>query len=203
MNRLDAVMLFLLAAQLPAGSRAADEFWPQTGHIWLAGAFSISDELGGFSIRSVSGSGDRDDPILVVQEFPSARAVTLVIRALSPGTPFSASGITDRNIIHMRIETLNASGIPWIEFEFELQKEFSLPSVFGDGLSFDQVRHDREGVSSDSFVQFHDDFEPYDRLRFYQGHVDPLGVVQFRFVITDFNPREIFYLRQDPRIPLG
>lgn len=203
MNRFASVVSFLLAALMSTGSQATDEIWPQAAHSWLAGAFSISDELGGFSIRSVTGSGNRDDPIQIVQELPSARAVTLVIRALSPVSPFSASGITDRNIIHMRIETVNASGIPWIEFEFELQKEFSLPSVFGDGLSFDQVRHDREGVSSDSFLQFHDDFEPYDRLRFYEGHVDPLGIAQFRFVITDFNPREIFYLRQDPRIPLG
>ena len=43
-----------------------------------------------------------------------------------------------------------------------------MPSVFGDGLSFDQRRSESENIVSDSFAEFSRDFEPYDRLRFPQ-----------------------------------
>ncbi len=64
----------------------------------------------------------------------------------------------------MRIEVTNNSKLPWVEFEFELQEHLDKPSVFGDGLSFDQRRTDSENISSANFLQYSRDFEPYDRL---------------------------------------
>jgi hypothetical protein len=74
-------------------------------------------------------------------------------------------------------------------------------STFGDGLSFDQTHKTTDVISSDSFTRYDRELEPYDRLRFLNGHVDPLRQAGFDFLITDFNPKSVFYLLQDPGIP--
>ncbi len=43
-------------------------------------------------------------------------------------------------------------------------------------------------------------FEPYDRVRFHSGHVDPEKTARIRVHITDPTPENIFYLLQDPQI---
>jgi hypothetical protein len=68
-------------------------------------------------------------------------------------------------------------------------------------LSFDQRREKTEVIGSDSFARFSRDFEPYDRLLYRDGHVDPGASAGFSFFITDFTPRSEFYLVQEPRIP--
>ena len=187
-----AIALTLLsAAQAQADER----------HVWAAGPYSVSDELGGFTISSVSGTGLQDDPIVVTQEFTSSSPVTLVIRALKPGQSHDDPRDFATGTLRIRLETLNNSGQAWSEFEFELQEILHQPSVFGDGLSFDQRTEDKETISSDGFAKFRRDFEPYDRLLFRDGKVDPGETVGFSFLITDYTPRTQFYLVLDPRIP--
>lgn len=193
--RLPALAALLLIGH-PAAGRPDD-----AGKAWTAGPYSFSDELGGFRITGVSGIGTKNDPVVIRQEFESASPVTLVIRALGPVRPFGKAGVTPSGFINFRVETLNASGLGWIEFEFELQEIRNNPSVFGDGLSFDQRRSDSDSVWSDAFRHYSRDFEPYDRLLFQQGKVDPGKVADFAFLVTDFTPRATFYLVQDPRIP--
>jgi hypothetical protein len=168
---------------------------------WFAGPYSFSDELGGFLIRNVSGSGSKYDPIVIDQEMLSASPVTLVVRVTIELKAFGAPGST--GMIHMRMRSLNNSGIAWTEYEFELQTRLGEPSVFGDGISFDQRRSDPDNRSSDLFRIHDTDFEPFDRLLFTKGSVDPNQTAEFSFFITDFTPRWIFYIRQDPRIPLS
>ncbi len=168
---------------------------------WLAGAYSFSDELGGFHITGVRGKGTETDPIIVSQELLSATPVTLVIRTTRPIRPFEAPDFYANGILHMRVELLNNSGLAWVEFEFELQELLGQASVFGDGLSFDQRRSDKSNISSDSFAEFSRDFEPYDKLLFRNGKIDPKRAGAFSFLITDFTPKRQFYLVQDPRIP--
>jgi hypothetical protein len=60
---------------------------------------------------------------------------------------------------------------------------------------------DGDNIHSDAFNRFSRDFEPYDRLRFLEGKVDPLKSAAFSFLVTDFTPRSQFYIVQDPRIP--
>ncbi len=43
-------------------------------------------------------------------------------------------------------------------------------------------------------------FEPYDRIRFENGHVDPEATAEFRVTITDPTPIPEFYLVQDPKL---
>lgn len=173
----------------------------QPAKLWLTGAYSFSDETGGFRIAAVSGKGTRDDPIVISEELQSATPVTLTIRTTRPIRPFDSSGNYASGIVYMRIEVLNNSGLPWLEFEFELQEIPDRPSVFGDGLSFDQRTGKPDNIVSSNFRRFDRDFEPYDRLLFQDGKVDPLQSVAFEFLVTDYTPRWEFYLVQDPRIP--
>ncbi len=101
----------------------------------------------------------------------------------------------------MEIETLNASNLPWVEFEFELQELRGVSSVYGDGLSFDQRNVGSAHIDSDTFATHDRKFEPYDRLLFQSGTVDANLSVSFRLLITDLTPKPVFYLVQDPRIP--
>lgn len=163
--------------------------------------YAFSDELGGFSIVTTHGIGTRDDPVHIVQRFGTAGPATLVIRATRPINPFGRPADYSTGTIHMVLDVTNDSGVPWIGFELELQEEFEQPSVFGDGLSFDQRRFDRETASSDAFANTRYDFEPYDRLLFEDGFLDPRKRAEFRFLITDPTPVQTFYVRLDPRIP--
>ena len=189
---------FLAAILLTLGRVAAEE---APSKQWQAGAYSFSDELGGFRIVGVSGAGTKDDPITIREEMNSASPVTMVIRTVRPIRPFDYSGSYANGFLHVRIEMLNNSELPWIEFEFELQEQLGKASVFGDGLSFDQRRTDSGNIWSESFGQYSRAFEPYDRLLFRKGKIDHLDSASFNFMITDFTPRWEFFLVQDPRIP--
>jgi hypothetical protein len=193
---LGGIALFFLLAAVEARAQVVGD----DGR-WLAGAYSFSDELGGFHITGVRGKGTETDPIIVSQELLSATPVTLVIRTTRPIRPFEAPDFYANGILHMRVELLNNSGLAWVEFEFELQELLGQASVFGDGLSFDQRRSDKSNISSDSFAEFSRDFEPYDKLLFRNGKIDPKRAGAFGFLITDFTPKRQFYLVQDPRIP--
>jgi hypothetical protein len=168
---------------------------------WEAGAYSFSDELGGFRIVGASGNGTKENPIVIREEIDSASPVTMVIRTVRPIRPFDYSGLYANGFLHIRIEVLNNSKLPWIEFEFELQEHLGKASVFGDGLSFDQRRSESGNIWSESFQKYSRAFEPYDRLLFREGTIDHLRSASFNFMITDYTPRWEFYLVQDPRIP--
>ncbi len=189
-----AILLCFIAA-MPAGARAGER------KVWDSGPYSFSDELGGFRIRGVSGRGTHDDPIILFEELESATPVTLTIRAIRPIRPFDGSGEYVSGIMYMHVKALNGSGQPWVEFEFELQEILGQPSTFGDGLSFDQRSKIPENIASPDFATFSREFEPYDRLLFRDGKVDPLETAQFEFLVTDYTPRWVFYIVQDPRIP--
>lgn len=174
---------------------------PALGKVWEAGAYSFSDEFGGFTIDALGGSGTKDDPFRLRQTLYSSSPVTLVIRAIRPIRAFDRAPAYANGILHMRIETRNGSGQGWVEFEFELQEVLNQPSTFGDGLSFDQRTERQDEISSDAFGAFSRNFEPYDKLLFRDGRVDPGKVATFSMLITDYTPRWEFYLVQDPRIP--
>jgi hypothetical protein len=195
------------AALLPGVAATALLAWSslsraeETHKVWETGAYSFSDELGGFRITGVSGKGTEADPIVLQEELDSASPVTLTIRTTSPIMAMDTSGNFANGILHMRIDALNNSDHGWVEFQFELQEILNQPSTFGDGLSFDQRNKTPENIKSSNYAKFDRDFEPYDRLLFTDGKVDPEKTVDFEFLITDFTPRWTFYLVQDPRIP--
>ena len=187
-----AILVFWMSATPTAQEKA----------VWQAGRFSFSDELGGFTITGVSGTGTLRDPYYIRQIFHTADAGTMVIRTHKLG---KVARLPNNNIthsaIHVQIETTNASNLPWIGFGFELQEILNQVSTYGDGLSFDQLARKSSDVSSDRFTSFEEQFEPGDRLVYVGGVVDTQMKVTTKFIITDFTPVEEFYLYQDPQIP--
>lgn len=165
------------------------------------GGFTFSDELGGFRLLSVSGIGSAADPIIIEEELTGTGPVILVIRrdvVRSPADPWARNGVW--TAIYLTKVVRNRSRRIWAGFELELQEELHKPSIYGDGLSFDQGRAVPVEISSDAFARNHRLFEPYDRIRFEDGSVDPDGSVRLEVHITDPTPVREFYLVQDPQI---
>lgn len=168
------------------------------------GGFTFSDELGGFRLVSVSGTGSADDPIVVEEELTGIGPAVLVIRRNTvryPADPWARNGVW--TAIHLTKVVRNRTRRVWIGFDLELQEELHKPSVYGDGLSFDQGRAVSVEISSDAFARNHRLFEPYDRIRFEDGSVDPDATLRLEVHITDPTPVREFYLVQDPQILLA
>jgi hypothetical protein len=165
------------------------------------GGFTFSDELGGFTLVSVSGIGSLDDPIVVEEELTGTGPVVLVIRRNvvgDPANPWARNGVW--TAIHLTKVVHNRTRRIWAGFELELQEKLHQPSVYGDGLSFDQGRAVPVEISSNAFARNHRLFEPYDRIRFEDGSVDPGATLRLKVHITDPTPVREFYLVQDPQI---
>src|SRR5690606_23920318 len=86
-GRAGTVAALLVATAAPAAAEDESANGPMR-----SGPYSFSDELGGFIIRGASGTGTRDDPLIIRQEILSASPVTMVIRAIGPIRPFDQSG---------------------------------------------------------------------------------------------------------------
>lgn len=169
---------------------------PVAGEPFRAGSYSFSDELGGFRILSVRGTGTQSDPIILEEEILDTAPVTLVIRRLEmdQGMAIERRSLTLKKIIR------NSTRRIWGGFELELQEILFKPSVYGDGLSFNQMDIRPPDITSDRFARNNRVFEPHDRVRFESGHVDPGTIAHFSMVITDPTPIPVFYLVQDPQL---
>lgn len=196
MRLLIAFSVFLILGAIAARAQ------PDADGRWRAGVYSFSDELGGFRITGISGQGTEEDPAVVSQEITGLQAATLVVRALVTLKPYVPTGHEKSGFLFLRLITVNGSGHPWIAYDMELQEKLHRPSVFGDGLSFDQLKYSVASFGSDHFVDHVANFEPYDKLTYRKGHVDPQDATTFGLLITDFTPRSRFFLRQDPVIPM-
>ena len=179
----------LLAASGIATAGAAAEFF--------AGSYSFSDELGGFRLVSASGSGTADDPFVIVEELASVDPVILVIRRHDRREIGPHPAQIQLTLVK---QVVNRSNRVWAGFEVELQEILNEPSVYSDGLSFKQFAAQPMDVESDVFSLNERRFEPYDRITFQGGSVDPDAAVRFRFTITDPTPVREFYLLQDPNL---
>jgi hypothetical protein len=168
----------------------------QSGQI-SSGGFSFSDELGGFRLIDVSGTGSRDDPFVIVEEIFDTLSAVLVIRRLpsEPGGPLWRPG--DRRV-HLKKVVRNLTARTWTGFDLELREVLDKPSRFEDGLSFDQIEKQPDDVTSDRFAGLNRRFEPRDSIRFEQGHVDAGELLQLVFPVADVTPVALFYLLQEP-----
>ncbi len=165
------------------------------------GGFTFSDELGGFQLLSVSGTGSADDPIIVEEDMTGTGPAVLVIRrnvVRYPSDPWARNGVW--TAIHLTKVVHNRTRRVWVGFELELQEKLHKPSVYGDGLSFDQGRAVPVEIRSNAFARNRRLFEPYDRIRFDHGSVDPDATLRLEVHITDPTPVSEFYLVQDPQI---
>lgn len=162
-----------------------------------AGDYSFSDEMGAFTLLSATGTGTSSDPIVIVEEIFESEPIVLVIRRHDLDEP-GFRPVRGRLILVKRI--VNRSGRVWAGFHVELQEILSVPSNRADGLSFNQAGSRPPDVDSDVFTLNDRRFEPFDRIEFLGGSVDPGGTLTLRLTITDPTPVSPFYLLQDPQL---
>jgi len=192
-----AALMLLAGAAL---AHAVENTQRKPGAPWHAGNFSFSDELGGFSIIDVRGRGTYDDPVIVTQDILTVANSVLTIRPLSikKGTySFNSNWTT----LHLRLRTINRSPASWIGFRIELQGELGKPSIYGDGLSFNQLTRDESDILSDRFARYEVEHEPGDSLVFNDGWVDQYDAVLFSVFLLDLTPGPVFYIEQTPFLP--
>jgi hypothetical protein len=190
MKSLCALMSVLIVCVSPDSTSA---------ETWAAGGLTFSDELGGFRLISVSGTGSILDPIVIVEEITGIGPAILVIRGRRER---SAEGymVTSPAFVSVAMIKIvvNRSGQIWAGFDLELREALTTPSSYPDGLSFDQARSFNRPMNSDTFAAVRRVSEPYDRVNFYRGNVDPGTTARFNFYITDPTAIPEFYLLQEP-----
>ena len=190
----------LIAALLCLG--LAVSATPAPAEDFTAGGLRFSDELGGFRLISVTGSGTASDPIVVVEEITQVGPAVLTIRGqqMIPMGDAPARKAAFVNLAVIKV-VINGTHGAWTGFDLELQEELKKPSPYEDGLSFDQLgSFSDEPFASDSFSLTRRMPEPYDRVQFYDGTVDPGEAVRFNLFITDPTPASVFYLLQEPHL---
>lgn len=162
---------------------------------------TFSDELGGFRLISVTGTGTTEDPIIVVEEITGDGPAILVIR--------TAQNFQDRRLswsfpsffsLSIVKVVFNRSGQRWSAFDLELREIVETPSDYSDGLSFGQMFGSTRRLEADRFEGWRQLDEPADRITFFGGSVEEGESARFRFLITDPTRKETFYLLQEPRI---
>jgi hypothetical protein len=169
---------------------------------WTIGGISFSDHPGGARLLAASGSGTRDDPIVLVEEIVGPGPAVLEIRngrtghlQVSPATGFLTLAVV--KII------ANRGPWRWTGFDLELMTAPDQPSVYSDGLSFDQPQTFQRLARADRFLHTVQEDEPFDRIRFDGGQVDPAEYLRLDFDIVDVNGTATFYLEQRPLILLA
>lgn len=192
MIRLFCRILLIGATVLPGAARGA----PMS-----TGGYEFSDELGGFELLSVRGTGTRDDPFVVVEEIFGRGPAVLIIRDLAwleGGRPLgSEMGIRVQKVV------LNASQFPWTSYRLELREHQDQTSDYYDGLSFDQPNRMFRPFRSDVFRHADEDLEPHDSVTFSAGTVGPGESASLDFAITDPTPKSVFFLRQTVNHPVS
>jgi hypothetical protein len=171
------------------------------GTVTTAGV-SFSDELGGAHLLAASGSGTTKDPIVLVEEITGPGPAILVVRNdrpdhlnVSPAVGFLALAIV--NVI------VNRGPWRWAGFDLELRTTPDQPSVYTDGLSFDQPQTFHRMAKANRFDEARQEDEPFDRIRFDGGSVDPRADLRLAFDVLDANGRAVFYLVQRPIVLLA
>ncbi|MCE2491726.1 MAG: hypothetical protein J4F40_03840 [Alphaproteobacteria bacterium] len=192
-NVLSASAVFSLLALTPMAT--ASMATAARAESIVSHGVEFSDELGGLRLVSAAGSGTRDDPFIVVEEYTGPGSAVLVIRGLDRLFG-SASGIMRPVGLVMRKIVKNGTRERWREFDLELREHFNHPSDYFDGLSFDQMKTMEHPAASDLFAHVRPVMEPFDYLRFSDGIVEPGETVSFEIVITDATPQPTIFLVQ-------
>jgi hypothetical protein len=169
---------------------------------WTTSGLSFSDELGGARLLAASGKGTLSDPIILVEEITGTGPAILMVRNVRPGhsNVSPAVGFLSLSIVNVIV---NRGPWRWAGFDLELRTTPDQPSVYTDGLSFDQPQTLHRMAKADRFAQTRQEDEPFDRIRFDGGNVDPRDDLRLDFDILDANGRAVFYLVQQPIILLA
>lgn len=169
---------------------------------WTTGGLTFSDELGGTRLVGASGTGTRDDPIVLLEEISGAGPAVLAVRNNRTGHLDLSPALGFLSVSVVKI-VANLGPWAWVGFDLELRRTPDQPSVYTDGLSFDQPRSLARVAKADRFAQTLQDDEPFDRIRFDGGYVEPQEYLRLDFDIVDVNGAAEFYLVQRPIVLLA
>jgi hypothetical protein len=175
---------------------------PAAAGTWTLAGLSFSDHLGGARLLAASGRGTRADPIVLVEEITDAGPAVLAIENFRNGGELisPARGFLSLAVV---VEVINRGPWRWSGFDLELRITPDDPSIYSDGLSFDQPQTFQRLARADRFEQTVQEDEPFDRIRFDAGSVDPSQYLRLDFDILDANGRPVFYLVQRPIVLLA
>jgi hypothetical protein len=175
---------------------------PLAAATWTTAGLSFSDELGGARLLAASGTGTARDPIVLVEEIDEAGPATLLVQNFRHGGELisPAGGFLSLSVV---VIVTNRGPWRWSGFDLELRTTPDDPSVYTDGLSFDQPQMFRTSAKANRFQQTHQEDEPFDRIRFDGGNVDPRDHLRLDFDIVDANGRAVFYLVERPIVLLA
>lgn len=163
----------------------------------------FSDEMGGFRVLAVTGTGTVADPITVVEEVTEPqRNIVLTIRGF--GRDFgNRVGTQHLAAFAMRKIVRNASDRVWRNYQMELREVPTRRSPYSDGLSFGQNSTLGETYPSSTFPRVQRLDEPEDSLGFSDSEVMPGQEAEFNFIVSDMSPVWQFYVVQIPLQPLS
>jgi len=180
------------------------------GSVWSAPALAVeithngltfSDEIGGFTLKGVTGSGTLDDPFVVVEEVTGPREAVLTISGLKEvGNRIGSHHIAG---VAMTKIVINRSDDIWQNYQLELREVPTRHSPYEDGLSFAQNTVIAGAFTASSFPTMQRLDEPQDTLGFSGKSVAPGETAEFSFLITDMSPICKFYLYQQPLQPVS
>jgi hypothetical protein len=124
-----------------------------SAEVLSAGGLTFSDELGGFRLISVTGSGSLLDPIVIVEETLDIGETVLVIRSRKE-PPAKGADIHPPAFLNIAVTKIvpNRTCHAWAGFDMELREVLDAPSPYGDDLSFDQMRSFDRPMDSDNFA---------------------------------------------------
>lgn len=179
---------------------AGDDAQAPAVKYWRAGRYLFSDEQGGFDIVGVRGQGTYADPAVITQRVHSVGPSLLTVHTSAAVSKFLDNGAFWLTL-YLRLETLNQSEAGWIGYRLELQEIPGEASIYGDGLSFNQLTRDESAILSDRFSRYSVEHEPGDRLVFTDGIVDNQEQTVFSLFLLDLSPTETFYIEQQPQLP--
>jgi len=179
----------LIQFAVSASPAAADSF--------AAGGLTFSDELGGFRLVNVSGTGRLDDPFVVIEEVMEGATATLVIRGLSSGF---GNRIGSHHLTGFALTkvVINRTSTTWSRYELELREVKDYQSPYGDGLSFGQGGQAGRPFLATGFAGNQEIDEPYDSVVFGGGMIRPGDAATMAVVITDTTPSSPIYVVQQP-----
>lgn len=164
---------------------------------FAAGGLTFSDELGGFVLLGVSGSGTLEDPFVVVEEVTDGAAAILVIRGLSVdyGNLIGSHHLAGFALTKV---VINRTSNAWSRYEVELREVPQNQSPYGDGLSFGQGGQIGRPFVATRFAGNQEIDEPYDSVVFDNGTVVPGESASFSVVVTDTTPNPTIFMVQQP-----
>lgn len=174
---------------------------PATAAALTVEGLTFSDEMGGFRLLDVSGTGTRENPFVVVEAIDDTGPAILTIYGLDAGfgNRVGTQHLTGFAMIKIAI---NRSGRAWLQYHLELREVNRYSSPYTDGLSFGQGSSVRDYGSS-AFPDIELTDEPIDALGFSGGTVPEGGKASFSFFVTDASPVARILLLQEAYDPLS